>query len=406
MGINLISPSATPSAVLIYDTGSISGGPVDSVAQMTKVGNVTVNAALEIQSTTGSVLFPRMTTTQKNALPTVTDGMQLFDLTLGKMQFREGGTWVTPSNSGGGIFIAAVGSAAAPSYTFTANLNTGMYSSAANTIDFSTSGSREFQIKPSGVSVNYVSVSGSTTGLPVTLQAEGADVNISLNLVSKGTGNVTIPGEAGFVGALRLMNELSTHGTTLSGRLGQATDPTFVLPDVGVSTAITTNVNDSVAVNCSPTAVANVFQLSVGNVGATIFKTVTITAANIDAMFGAAVLVIPAPGANLGIFIENVVYSTNFVSTDPTAGGSIYLAYGSTGAGTVWACTPTASSLLTGGQDRVAAQIGITGNVANEATTPNVSNKGVYITNDTSAFTGGDSTMTIFIKYKILPLPV
>jgi hypothetical protein len=61
------------------------------------VGSVTVSpstsAALEVKSTTGAILVPRMTTTQKNAL-TPTNGMILYDTTLNKFQGYESGAWL------------------------------------------------------------------------------------------------------------------------------------------------------------------------------------------------------------------------------------------------------------------------------------------------------------------------
>jgi hypothetical protein len=100
MSINLISPSATNSSILIYDAGTYTNGPVDSVSSLTKVNGVPVNAALEIQSVTGTLLLPRMTTAQKNALTTVVDGMLLFDSDLEALQIRQTGAWYSPGTSG------------------------------------------------------------------------------------------------------------------------------------------------------------------------------------------------------------------------------------------------------------------------------------------------------------------
>lgn len=53
----------------------------------------TASTVLDLKSTTGAVLFPRMSTAQKNAL-TAVDGMVLFDSDLVKLQVRAGGAWV------------------------------------------------------------------------------------------------------------------------------------------------------------------------------------------------------------------------------------------------------------------------------------------------------------------------
>jgi hypothetical protein len=90
MGINLIAPgSASPTGALFYDTGAFG-----ATASMTKVAGVPVSAAVEIQSTQGALLLPRMTTTQRLAMTTVVDGMEVYDSTLGAFFVRTGTAWV------------------------------------------------------------------------------------------------------------------------------------------------------------------------------------------------------------------------------------------------------------------------------------------------------------------------
>jgi len=51
------------------------------------------SAILEVASTTGAILFPRMTNTQRDAL-TAVDGMVIYSSTDSKLQVRAGGAWV------------------------------------------------------------------------------------------------------------------------------------------------------------------------------------------------------------------------------------------------------------------------------------------------------------------------
>ena len=59
-----------------------------------------VNQDISINSTTGGLLIPRMTTTQKEAIVSPTMFTQVIDVTLGKHQYYDGSAWV--DSFGGG----------------------------------------------------------------------------------------------------------------------------------------------------------------------------------------------------------------------------------------------------------------------------------------------------------------
>ena len=50
-------------------------------------------AQFEVVSTTGGVLFPRMTTTEKNAISTPLAGLVVYDNTTNKLCCYNGSTW-------------------------------------------------------------------------------------------------------------------------------------------------------------------------------------------------------------------------------------------------------------------------------------------------------------------------
>jgi len=93
MGINLTSPTTFTTSVLIGDTGAVAGSSKDSTPSLTKVNGVPVNAALEIQSTTGGLVLPRMTTVQINAITTPVAGMMAYNSTLNSPVFYQNGAW-------------------------------------------------------------------------------------------------------------------------------------------------------------------------------------------------------------------------------------------------------------------------------------------------------------------------
>jgi hypothetical protein len=82
---------------LAFSTNSYSAAPVEHV-RIDSGGNVGIHtvspsAPLEVASTTGGVIMPRMTTTQMNAIISPTNGEMIYNTTENKFYGRANGAW-------------------------------------------------------------------------------------------------------------------------------------------------------------------------------------------------------------------------------------------------------------------------------------------------------------------------
>jgi hypothetical protein len=88
-GFEFVDSNASASRMRIFGTtGNVliqNGGTFTDVA----------SAILNVNSTTQGVLFPRMTTTQKNAIASPATGLVVYDTTLNKLAVYTGATWET-----------------------------------------------------------------------------------------------------------------------------------------------------------------------------------------------------------------------------------------------------------------------------------------------------------------------
>ncbi len=139
-----------------------------------------------------------------------------------------------------------------------------------------------------------------------------------------------------------------------------------------------------------------------------IYATVAITAAQFNGMYAAPKLLIAAPGANKLIVLERAVLAMTFVSAAYAAGGVVAFQWDATvnGGGQHASNTEAAADFFAA----ASSAFMFNGNSGNASTVngglvpfaANV-NKGLYLSNDTGAFTTGDSTWVAHLWFKIIP---
>lgn len=129
--------------------------------------------------------------------------------------------------------------------------------------------------------------------------------------------------------------------------------------------------------------------------------TVPVTAAQLNAAYGAPFILIAAPGANKLIVVKSVAIEVNYGSAQFANGGVVALQYDNTvhGAGTLASATIAAATVTGWAADSTLVVAGAMASAAASTT----SNKGIYLSNDTAAFiTGTGTTLALHIQYAVI----
>ena len=132
---------------------------------------------------------------------------------------------------------------------------------------------------------------------------------------------------------------------------------------------------------------------------------VTLTAAQVQAMFATPQLIVANPGTGLAV-VPTACQIVTLVGTSAFAGGGVaQLQWGSTihGAGTLALDATTPAAEITAAASQMYTQYGIVTTTVSPIA--NVNGLGLYFSNATGAFTGGvGSTVTLAVSYMIVPV--
>ena len=350
-------------------------------------------------------------------LPTIAGHIATFTNTIGTISED-----ATIAINGGNI-QAGLNATAGALISFPATINTGSLKLAATAsggafittiTNASQAAARTYTIPDGGASSNFLLTNNATTQTIAT-------GNLALTV-----GTLTL-GSSGHASSLTIFPITASNGSfsiiplniagnftaTLSNaNIGQST--VYSLPDAGAATS-------NIAVTSGAT-VANNFVMASGVAGQITDSGVavaglqlnasgTISAAAFQGMYATPVQLIAAPAAGFGILVFSAYLEIVFATAAPASGGAIIFQYGNTvhGAGV--------NTIANGGTLTIAATFATTAavnqwttlaNGANIATTASSTTTalGVFLSNDTGAFTanGGTSSIRWGVNYMIVPM--
>lgn len=301
---------------------------------------------------------------------------------------------------GTGALSNVAGTVALPSYTFTGDTATGIWHSAANTIDFSGNARRQFQITSTASAVNFLSVHGDIAGVdPVpSIVGSGTDTRIHIGVKTKGNGALIVSDTTN-TGKISFANTAASFYTSLQAGAVLA-NVNFVLPIADGT------VNNDALIDTIPLSSDGAGNLSFDNTGVR-FASGLLTSNQIKNLNTTPVELIPAPGADFMVVINSFSLETVFGTLAYTGGGFTYLQYGNAagGPGANYATFETSipdTFIQSGASSVILTQGSMNSTTGLAATSTN--NAAITITNDTALFATGDGICRWYAWYSIIPI--
>ena len=328
----------------VNNSAATPAGSTNGIPTSTLSGGVPVSAQLELQSTSGSLLIMRMTTAQRNLLTKLVDGMMIFNKTTVTFQFYQGSAWVSLSAGAGGVvgpgggstdnaiarwdgaggatlqdsvvivgdtgaitgvltIAADTGSAAAPTYNFTGDVDTGVFRVGANQVGIAANGALVAAIATTGVAVTGL-ISATTSIAATTTVTAGTGITATTGNIVASTGNIT--STLGSVSAATTVTA-GTGITATTGNIVASTgNITSTLGSVGAATTVTAGTGITATTGNVTATAGNVVAGSSGNAG-------TVTSFPATAANGSLILSALNAGGAFNTTIRNSVMGQSTV---------------------------------------------------------------------------------------------
>jgi hypothetical protein len=268
--------------------------------------------------------------------------------------------------------------------------------------------------------------STTVTGTPVTVGHlavfTSTSGNIGQNAATAINGGNIQAGSSGTAGTLASFPAAATSGSlvlaavansgnfnvTLSN-LSHGQSTVYSISDAGTATGNLLNKSSAAFVSGNLIAASGTTGLTVdsGFAASSLpqFVSVTMTAAQWNAMYATPFLLIAAPGAGNMIIVNRMEAIMTYGTTAYAAGGVVAAQYGATahGAGPAATNTEAAADFFATASTTFLFN-GVSGNTVGAVPFSTSSNTGIYLSNATGAFTTGDSTWTIMVQYRTIAI--
>lgn len=143
-------------------------------------------------------------------------------------------------------------------------------------------------------------------------------------------------------------------------------------------------------------------QLNTGTIPVVVqTATLSLSSSNIQNMFTTPIQIIAAQGAHTYIIVHNVTTEYIFNTSGYTDGDSLIIQYGNVGSeSSSYILFYYSNLILQGSSSAMDSENGQAGRVQMLAS--GVVNQGLYITNGTAPYTGGDSTAKLTVLYSVI----